>query len=61
MTFDHDFGFYSPFLLPPKKLGKRKKNELSKITIKSHAFLLDHSDEQYEVKPMFSTIKYKIS
>jgi hypothetical protein len=32
--------FY-PFLFPPKKEGRENENEVSKIVIKSHAFLLD--------------------
>ena len=44
MTFDHDFGYsFSLFFPPPlKKDGREKVNEVSKIVIKSHAFLLDH-------------------
>jgi hypothetical protein len=42
MNFDHDFGnSFLPFLLPPKKRGKKKKRMNTKIVIKSHAFLLD--------------------
>ena len=40
MTFDHDFGYFSPFLFPPKKRKEEKENEVAKIMIKSHAFLL---------------------
>ena len=35
--------FYSPFLFPPKKEGRRKGEWIAKIVIKSHAFLLDPS------------------
>ena len=43
MTFDHDFGYLFPlysFLLTSKR-EEEKDNELSKIVIKGHAFLLD--------------------
>ena len=33
--------FFSPFLFPPKKVEDEKENELAKIVMKSHAFLLD--------------------
>ena len=36
----HDF-FY-PFLFPPKKRGKKRREWIAKIVILSHAFLLDH-------------------
>ena len=36
--------YFSPFLFPPKKRGKRKKRMNSKIVMLSHAFLLDQSD-----------------
>ena len=42
MTLDHDFGYsfpLFPFLL--KKKEEEKENEVTKIVIKSHAFLLD--------------------
>jgi hypothetical protein len=40
MPFDHHFGYsFPPFSSPLKKRGK--ENELAKIGIKSHAFLLD--------------------
>ena len=44
ITFDHDFGYslISPFLFPPKKKREeQQENELAKIVIKGHAFLLD--------------------
>ena len=34
--------FFSPFLFPPKKEGRRKGELIAKIVILSHAFLLDH-------------------
>ena len=33
--------FFSPFLFPPKKRGNKKEEQLAKIVIKSHAFLLN--------------------
>ena len=39
MTFDHDLGYSFPSLL--KKRGEEKDNELAKIGIKGHTFLLD--------------------
>ena len=30
--------FFSPFLFPPEKKGRRNESELGKIVIKSHAF-----------------------
>ena len=56
MTFDHDFGYFFPFSLPPYKKRKREKvNELAKIMIKGHAFLLDHwiYTLQYHLKVVF--------
>ena len=42
MTFDHDFGYSFPlFYSPLKKVEEEKENELEKIVIKDHAFLLD--------------------
>ena len=43
----HDFWprfwlFFSTFLSPPKKEGRKKGEWISNIVIKSHAFLLDH-------------------
>ena len=39
MTFDHDFAY--SFLFPPKKKREEEKeNEVAKIGIRSHAFLL---------------------
>ena len=44
MTFDHDFGYSFPLSFSLlKKEGREKKNEVAKIMIKSHAFLLDRS------------------
>ena len=34
--------FFSPFLSPSKKEGRRKGEWIARIIIKSHAFLLDH-------------------
>ena len=43
ITFDHDFSYSFPlFSSLLKKEGREKKNQVSKIVIKSHAFLLDH-------------------
>ena len=33
--------FFSPFLFPPNKEGRRKGELIAKIVIKSHVFLLD--------------------
>ena len=42
MTFDHDFGYsFSIFSSLLKKEGREKEDEVTKIVIKSHAFLLD--------------------
>ena len=42
MTFDHEFGYSIPlFSSLLKKREEEKENELSKIAIKGHAFLLD--------------------
>ena len=42
MTFDHDFGSsFSLFSSLLKNREKEKDNELAKIVIKSHPFLLD--------------------
>ena len=42
MTFDHDFGYsFQRFSSLLKKSEEEKENELAKILIKSHAFLLD--------------------
>ena len=42
MTFDHDFGYFSPpFSYLIKKRQEEKENELAKIVIKGHVFLLD--------------------
>ena len=42
MTFDHDFGYSFPlFSSLREKEGREKENEVAKILIKSHAFLLD--------------------
>ena len=44
MTFDHDFAYSFPlFSSLLKKREEEKENELAKIVIKGHAFLLDHS------------------
>jgi hypothetical protein len=44
MTFDQDFGYSFPLLSPLlKKEGKEMENELAKIVIKVHAFLLNLS------------------
>ena len=53
--------FYSPFLLPPKKKGRRKDEGILKIVILSHAFLHDHeatdlSDFLFLFKLEFSLI-----
>jgi len=47
MTFDHDLLLFFPlFPLPPRKRGRKKKeNELAKIVIKGHVFLLDLGSE----------------
>ena len=38
--------FFSPFLFPPKKEGRRKGECIAKIVILSHAFL-DHHFHQH--------------
>ena len=48
MTFDHDFGY--SFLFPPKKKGgEEEENELAKIVIKGHAFLLNNFYLKWEL------------
>ena len=43
MTFDHDFGYSFPlFSSLLKKREEKKKNEIAKIVIKSHAFQPGH-------------------
>ena len=42
MTFDHDFGYSFPFFSSLLKKKEEKENEIEKIVIKGHAFLLDH-------------------
>ena len=45
MTFDHDFGYSIPlFSSLLKKSEEEKENEIAKIVIKSHAFLLDQDN-----------------
>ena len=39
MTFDHDFGYSFPLL--SSLIKKEKENEVAKIMVKRHAFLLD--------------------
>ena len=43
MNFDHDFGYSFPFFPFPskKKREEEKENDIAKIGIKGHAFLLD--------------------
>ena len=42
MNFDHDFGYsFLTFSYLLKKREEEKENELAKIVIKVHAFLLD--------------------
>ena len=42
MTFDHEFGYSFPhFYSLLKKRDEEKENELARIVIKGHAFLLD--------------------
>ena len=42
MTFGHDFDYSFPlFTYLLKKGGREKENEVAKVEIKSHAFLLD--------------------
>ena len=41
--------FFSRFLFPPKKEGRRKGEWIAKIVFLSHAFLLDHF--QYSLYP----------
>ena len=50
MTFDHDFSSsFPPFLFPPTKEGRRKRERISIIVIKSHAFMLDHLDFTHRI------------
>ena len=50
MTFDNNFGYFFPFSLPPsKEREEEKENEVAKIVIKSHAFLLDHEEEHIDL------------
>ena len=58
MTFDHDFGYFFPlFFSLLKKREKEKENELSKIVIKAHAFLLDQATA-IAIKAIVIQIKY---
>jgi len=43
MTFDQNFAIHSSFLLPSFLGGKRKGKRITKVVVKSHAFLLDHT------------------
>ena len=64
MTFDHDFGYYFPhFSSLLKKKEEEKENELAKIVIKGHAFLLDlFSNSIYQtLLPWFCKQRYLIT
>ena len=41
MIFDHNFGYSFPLSSSLNREGEEKENELAKIVIKCHAFLLD--------------------
>ena len=43
-NFDHDYDIHSPFLLPSLLGGRKKGKTITKVVVKSHAFLLDPSD-----------------
>ena len=50
MTFDHDFGYSFPlFSSLLKKGGEEKENEVAKIVIKSHVFLLDRRKKTFRI------------
>ena len=64
MTFDHDFGysFHLSYSLLKKK-GREKENEVKKIVIKSHVFLLDPFNVIRNTLLLFSIeiLKLKVS
>ena len=50
--------FFSPFLFPPKKEGRRKGEWIAKIVILSHTFLLDPHCviRSYKLEYMYMTV-----
>ena len=59
MTLDHDFVYFFPLyssLL--RKREEEKENELSKIVIKGHAFLLDQSNQEIIREIFFQIQQY---
>ena len=55
MAFDNDFCYLSPFLLLPFFRREEKKGKsITKVVLKSHAFLLNQVDNTPQISNKFS-------